>query len=156
MKTGLLILLMALAAGSTAFWVTRTHQQHGRQAVLLDAMPELAWLRGDIQLSDAQFAQACALHTAYRPQCAMMCQRIADAHAHLESLAQTGRSMTPELAAAILELARVRAECQQKMLEHLYQTARLFDDRQAARYLEKVLPAALEATTAGPATCHHD
>lgn len=156
MKKGLLILLVALAAGAAAFWVTRSHQQHDRQAVLLDAMPELAWLRGELQLSDAQFAQACALHTAYRPQCAVMCRRIADARTQLESLAQAGRGMTPELAAAIRELARVRAECQQKMLEHLYQTARLFDDRQAARYLEKVLPAALEATTAGPATCHHD
>jgi hypothetical protein len=156
MKQGLLILLLALAAGGAAFWVTRTHQQHDRQAVLLDAMPELAWLRGELKLSDDQFAQASALHTAYRPQCAVMCRRIADAHANLETLAQNGRGMTPELAAAILELARVRAECQHKMLEHLYQTANLLDDKQAARYLEKVLPAALEATTAGPATCHHD
>ena len=155
MKKGILILLLALAAGSVAFWVTRT-QQHARQAVLLDAMPELAWLRGELKLSDEQFAQASTLHTAYRPQCAEMCRRIAAAHANLESLTQNARAMTPELAQAIRDHARVRADCQQKMLEHLYQTAGLLDATQAARYLAKVLPQALESTTAGPATCHHD
>ncbi|MEI8038505.1 MAG: hypothetical protein WCJ14_08950 [Verrucomicrobiota bacterium] len=156
MKKGLLILLLALAAGGAAFWVTRTHHQSDRQAVLLDSMPELAWLRGELKLTDSQFTQACTLHTAYRPQCAVMCCRIAEAHARLAALAQGARSVTPELADAIREHARVRSECQQKMLEHLYQTARLFDDRQAARYLAKVLPHALESTTAGPVSCHQD
>lgn len=150
MKKGLLILLLALAAGGAAFWITRSHHQCERQAVLLDSMPELAWLRGELKLSDAQFAQASALHTAYRPQCALMCGRIAAAQARLETLAQATRGVTPELADAIREHSRVRAECQQKMLEHLYQTARLFDDPQAARYLAKVLPHALESTPAGP------
>ena len=156
MKKGLLILLLALAAGGAAFWLTRTHHPSDRQAVLLDSMPELAWLRGELKLSDSQFAQASALHTAYRPQCAVMCCRIAEAHARLETLAQGARSMTPELADAIREHARVRAECQQKMLDHLYQTARLLDDAQAARYLAKVLPHALETTPAGPVSCHQD
>ncbi len=154
MKKGLIILMCALVAGAGTFWVTRCHQQAARQEVLLDAMPELAWLRGELHLSDAQFAQASALHTAYRPQCAIMCCRIAEARARLEAIAQGARGMTPELTDAIREHARVRAECQQKMLDHLYQTAALLDDSQAARYLAKVLPQALESTSQGPASCH--
>jgi hypothetical protein len=156
MKKGLLILVLALAAGTAAFWLTRCHQRSGDQQVLLDSMPELAWLRGDLKLSEDQFAKASALHTAYRPQCAEMCCRIAEARAKLATLAQDSRAVTPELAEAIRECGRVRADCQQKMLEHLYQTARLLDDRQAARYLEKVLPHALDTGNVGTVGCPHD
>jgi hypothetical protein len=155
MKKGLLILVLALAAGVLAFWITRTHQQVERQAVLLDSLPELAWLRVELKLSDEQFAKASALHVAYRPTCEVMCRNIAEAHARLETLARSGRAMSPELAAAIRDHARVHAECQQKMLEHLYQTADLLDDRQAARYLETMVPHALDSTTGGAAGPHH-
>ena len=156
MKKALVILVIALAAGVAAFWVTRSHQQAAHPNVLLDAIPELAWLRGELKLSDAQFAQASALHAAYRPQCAAMCRRIAETHARMADLARRGRSLSPELVAAIHEHARVRAECQQKMLEHLYQTADLLDDGQAARYLATVLPHALDSSAAGAVECHHD
>ncbi len=153
MKNGLLILLLALAAGTAAFWVTRSHQHpHDRQTVLLDSMPELAWLRTELNLTDAQFARACALHTAYRPQCVRMCRRIADARA---PLAHHARSITPELATAIRELARVRAECQEQMLDHLYQTAALLDGPQAALYLARVLPHALEPPADAAPSCQH-
>jgi len=154
MKRGLLIILLALAAGGATFWVTRTHQQTTRQEVLLDSMPELAWLRGELNLNNEQFAQAIALHTGYRPKCVAMCHDIAEARAKMEALARTSRGMTPELAAAIGEHARVQAECRKKMLEHLYQTAALMDEKQAARYLEKVLPLALNSDHSGTASCH--
>jgi hypothetical protein len=155
MKKGLLILVLALAAGVLAFWVTRSHQQADRQAVLLDSMPELAWLRVELKLTDDQFATASALHVAYRPTCEVMCRNIAQAHARLETLARGGRGMSPELTAAIHDHARVHAECQQKMLEHLYQTAGLLDDKQAARYLETMVPHALDSTTGVAAGPHH-
>jgi hypothetical protein len=147
MKKGLLIILFALAAGVLAFYVTRSHQQADRKEVLLDSMPELAWLRVELKLTDAQFAKASALHAAYRPTCVEMCRHIAEAHAKLESLSQAGRTMTPELETAIRDHARVHAECQQRMLEHLYQTANLFDEQQAVRYLATMVPNALDSTT---------
>ena len=156
MKNGLLIILLALAAGGAAFWVTRTQQEAGHQQVLLDSMPELAWLKGDLNLTDEQFAKAIALHSAYRPQCVAMCARIAQARAKMEALARANHGMTPELAAAISDHARVQAECRQKMLDHLYQTAALMDAKQAARYLEKVLPLALNSDRSGAASCHQD
>jgi len=115
MKKGLLILVLALAAGVLAFWITRSHQQAERQAVLLDSMPELAWLRVELKLSDEQFAKASELHVAYRPTCEVMCRNIAEAHARLETLARSGRAMSPELAAAtaIKLLAPPRASAPQ-------------------------------------------
>ena len=155
MKRGFAILVLALAAGIVAYCVTRSQQQPLRQEVLLDSMPELAWLRSELKLSDTQFAKACELHAAYRPKCAAMCQRIAEAQAKLEALASGGRGMSPELEAAIGEHARVHAECQQRMLEHLYQTAALFDEKQAARYLETMVPHALDSPSLGTSSGHH-
>lgn len=143
MKKGLAILVLALVAGLAAFLVTRSHQQADEAEALLDSMPELVWLRGELGLTDEQFAKATDLHAAYRPQCVEMCRRISEAHARVESAARSARGMTPDLAQAIRDHARVHAECQEKMLEHLYQTAGLMDASQAARYLETVLPPAL-------------
>lgn len=143
MKRGLWILLIALVIGICAYQVTRSHRQAADDVTLLDSMPELAWLRDELKLNDAQFAKAGELHVAYRPQCVEMCRRISDAHAKVEVIARSSRGITPELELAIREHARVRAECQEKMLAHLYQTAELMDGDQAARYLEMVLPSAL-------------
>jgi hypothetical protein len=157
MKKGLLILMLALVAGVAAFVVARSHRQSAHNKILLDSIPELAWLRTELKLSEAQFRQASELHTAYRPICAEMCRNITEAHARLESLAQTGRGITPELAAAIQHHAHVHAECQEKMLEHLYQTAALLDDKQATRYLEAMIPHALDSSnTGGKPACHKD
>jgi len=146
MKKGLLILVLALAAGAAAFMAARSHRQSEHNEVLLDTLSELAWLRTELKLSEAQFRQASELHTAYRPVCVEMCHNIAKTHAKLETLARSGRGMTPELEDAIRNHARVHAECQQKMLEHLYQTAALLDENQAARYLETMIPHALNAS----------
>ncbi len=156
MKKGLLFLVLAIAAGVASFYITRTHQQSAQKEVLLDSLPELAWLRVDLKLTDDQFAKASALHLAYRPTCVTMCRNITEAQTRLDTLARSARGMTPELEAAIQEAARVHAQCRTKMLEHLYQTAALLDDKQAARYLETMLPHALDSTstTDGPKSCH--
>ena len=156
MKKGLLFLVLAIAAGVAAFYITRTQQQSAHKEVLIDSLPELAWLRVDLKLTEDQFAKASALHLAYRPTCVTMCRNISEAQTRLDALAKNARGMTPELEAAIQEAARVHAQCRTKMLEHLYQTAGLLDDKQAARYLEMMLPHALDSTstTGGSASCH--
>lgn len=156
MKKGLLILVVALAVGLLAYWVTRHQQQAERKEVLLDSIPELAWLRVELNLSDEQFAKASALHVAYRPTCMEMCRSIAAAHAKLETLTQGNRAISPELEEAIRDHARVHAECQVKMLEHLYQTAKLLDAKQSARYLETVLPHALDSPGGRSGGSHHE
>jgi len=155
MKKGILILVLALMAGIAAFWFTRSHQQAAGGDALLDGIPELAWLRGELDLTDEQFDKAIELHIAYRPLCVEMCRRIADTHAKVEALARESREMSPELEQATLEHARVHAECQRKMLTHLYETAALMNERQAARYLEIVLPSALNPPASPAAASHH-
>jgi len=144
MKRGLILLALALVAGVAAFYFTRSHQMAERRALRLDAMPELAWVRTDLRLTDEQFAKISELHVAYRPKCVDMCRRISKAHDKVEAAAHQGGAMTPELEAAIREHAETQVECQQAMLKHIYETAAVLDKDQASRYLETMLPFALD------------
>jgi len=154
MKKGILILAIALLAGVIAFCLMRSRTITHSRENLLDSMPELAWVRTDLKLTDAQFSKVSELHAAYRPKCMEMCRRISDAHEKVDGLAGKGRKLTPELDAAIREHAVIHAECQQAMLKHLYETAAVLDEKQAGRYLETMIPFALDSTLSGSETAH--
>lgn len=141
----LLVLLVAVATGLASFFAVRSHRDSQSRGILLDQLPELAWLHRDLRLTDDQFAAVRELHVAYRPKCEAMCQRIMDARSQAEALAAADRQMTPELAAALRKYGEVQADCRRAMIEHLYQTAALLDPDQAKRYLESMLPHALGA-----------
>ncbi|WP_425602307.1 hypothetical protein [Luteolibacter yonseiensis] len=143
-----------LAAGVLAFCLMRNHRMPSRGDALLDKMPELGWVRSELKLTDEQFKKVAQLHVDYRPECVEMCHRISQAHEQIEELAKTGRGMTPELDAALREHAAIHLECQQTMLGHIYRTAALMDPRQSERYLEKVLPYALDFTHSETGNLH--
>lgn len=145
MKRGLIVLVCVLLAGFAGFWLMRSQKAPRHHGTIIDSMPELAWVKTDLKLTDAQFGKVSDLHAAYRPKCADMCRSLAEAHEAIEALAEKDRRMTPELEAAIRRHAAVHAACQQAMLEHLYQTAALLDPGQATRYLEVMVPEALES-----------
>ena len=150
------ILLAALLAGVLAFFAARSWPTTSSgKGILLDDMNELAWLKEELSLTDAQFAGISELHHAYRPRCVEMCRRIDEAEWRLAALASGSRTMTPELAAAIQDSARVRAECQQAMIEHLQQTAALLDPAQAEKYLAAMLPLAIGASTSATGNACH-
>ena len=145
MKKGLLLLAVAVMAGMTAFCVMRWHQGAQQQSgIALDAMAELEWLRTELQLTEAQFAKLRDLHTAYRPKCVEMCRLISEAHAKTEALAIANRVITPEYQAALKQHADVHVDCQIAMLKHLYETAATLNEDQAKRYLDAMLPFALD------------
>lgn len=154
MKRGILILVIAIIAGVAAFCLTRSQKLADRQHVLLDSMPELTWVKSELKLNDAQFAKVSKLHTAYRPKCMEMCRQIAAAHEKVEDLIRENPEVTPELERAIHEHAAIHAECQQAMLQHIFQTAGVLDRDQAALYLKEVVPFALDFGNSEPGEMH--
>jgi hypothetical protein len=155
MKKGLLMLAVAMMAGILAFVLSRGQPAADTDPVLLDSLPELAWLRTDLKLTDEQFSKVEQLHREYRPVCAELCRRIAESEAAVAKLAGAQGGMSDDLANAIENHGRVIAECKRGMLEHLYQTASLMDERQARRYLEVTLPLALDSARGRTASrCH--
>lgn len=157
MKKGGVILFVALFAGLVAFCTMRWHKaaefSHG-DGIALDAMLELAWLRSELNLNEEQFVRVRELHTAYRPKCTEMCRRIAEAHEKIEGFASAHRVITPEYKAALNEHAALHVECQEAMLKHLYETAATLDPEQSKRYLETMLPFALDFTHSESGTLH--
>ncbi len=154
MRKATLILITAVLAGTLAFCLMRSHQIAKHEGALIDSMPELAWLKSELKLSNEQFAKVSKLHSDYRPKCMEMCGKIATAHGKLVTLAGSGHEISPELESAIRDYAATRAECQQAMLTHIYQTAEAMDPKQAVLYLETTLPYALDTIPGGSVHVH--
>ena len=154
MRKGAVILAIALLAGAVAFYMMRSRKMDESRGLLMDSMPELTWVRKELELTDEQFAKVSDLHSAYRPKCVEMCRRVSAAHEKLDGLAIKDRKMSAELEAAIREHAVIHGECQQAMLNHLYETAAVLDEKQANRYLKTMLPYALDFTSSESENFH--
>ena len=158
MKRGLWIIIVALVAGLTSFWITHSqcccslpdssaeHEEHS-------LLPELAWLRHEFKLTDAQFAKASELHVAYRPTCEALCAKVIASHAKIKKIVDGGTQVSPELTSALQEHAALHVECQTAMLTHLYQTAACFTPEQSRSYLDAMLPQVIEMAME-PGTTH--
>ena len=154
MKKNILMAALALSLGVASFMAVKNRGQAPSSEDLVDALPELQWLRKELGLADKAFARVRELHEAYRPKCREMCASITRSRAKILHLSMDSRSMNDELNAGIHEYARTIAECKQSMLDHLYQTAALMDEPQADRFLEITIPLALETAAFNAHDCH--
>lgn len=145
MKRGLLVILVAVLAGVTAFFVMKRQKESEAEHLASGhGMPGLLWLRSELKLSEDQFAKVRALHDAYQPKCEQMCGRIAASHQRVEGLSAKAKELTAELTDALKEHADVHLDCQRAMLGHLFETAAAMGPIQARRYLDLVLPYATD------------
>ncbi|MEZ5430966.1 MAG: hypothetical protein R3F31_07235 [Verrucomicrobiales bacterium] len=151
MKRGFAVLILALLLGIAAFWVgwmfsCQPPEVAGYATDDHTRLPELRWLRQELDLSDEQFAEVSRLHLAYRPTCESLCNRIMMTHEKIRHLLSEGTKMTPELTAALQENADIQVECQTALLKHVFQTAACLPPEKSKRYLEAVLPQVMELT----------
>jgi len=130
-----LILLGGVVAGLIAYACIYLHATSVQRSVEQSAHPELAWLKTEYHLSEAQFAQVAQLHDAYLPKCAAMCARIDEQNAKVQELLAATNAVSPEIKEALAETARLRAECETAMLQHFYETSRPMPPEQGKRYL---------------------
>jgi len=97
--------------------------------------PELAWLKQEFHLSDAEFARISAMHEQYLAGCAERCRHIDMKNRELARLLAATNTITPEIEKALADCALLRAECQKKMLEHFYTVSQTMPPDQGQRYL---------------------
>lgn len=152
MKRGIFIILAAAAAGAVGFFAFRQSESpmhpaksHAQESP--SQLPELAWLRDEFELDDAEFERIAALHVSYLPTCERLCARISEARRKVSALVLSGDSVTPELEAALREEAVLRAECQTAMLGHIYTTAAALPSEKSRAYLDAMLPEVLSMTS---------
>jgi hypothetical protein len=135
MKKTWLILFGGLLAGLVAYTCIYLQATSAQRSLQQSSHPELAWLKHEYHLTDAQFAAIAQLHDAYLPKCAEMCSRIEEQNVKVQQLLAATNTVTPEIKSALAEAARLRAECETAMLQHFYETSRHMPPEQGKRYL---------------------
>jgi hypothetical protein len=135
MKRGVVILVLGLIAAVTAYSCMYFVCTAPARTMQQSTQPELAWLKEEFHLSDAEFKRVSDLHAAYLPQCREMCRKIDAQNAQTEKLLSAATNMTPEIEQAMTEAARLRAECQTMMLRHFMEVSQTMPPEQGRRYL---------------------
>jgi len=135
MRRALLILfagIIGAALAYCAFYFAGTkHERH----LMESEQPELAWLKTEFGLGEAEFKRISEMHGAYLQDCEQMCHRIAVKHRELKHLLARTNAMTPEIEQNLSEAAQIRAECQRNMLRHFMEISRQMPPEQGRRYL---------------------
>ncbi len=138
MKKGLLILVLGLILGTAGFAGFYYFGTASCREMMREPQPELAWLKKEFKLSDAEFARISELHAAYLPQCAARCQRIEEQNQKLRQLFSQASTVTPEIQDLLNERARMRADCEAEMMKHFIAVSKTMPADQGRRYLEWV------------------
>jgi len=138
MRRGTLILLLGVAGAVVAYCAFYRMGTASPREWMQSPQPELAWLKQEFNLSDAEFDRISALHSAYKPQCREMCRRIGEQNTKLRHLLETAGNLTSEIETAIAEAARLRGECQRNMLQHFFTVSQTMPPDQGRRYLALV------------------
>ena len=136
MKRALLVLLMTLAVSLGGYFAC--YELATRHSKMMLAHPDcgMIWLRGEYHLSEAQFAKIARMHDDYRPTCARMCQRIAEANRKVKALIAANPAVTPETQAALQQWALLQNECRVAMLQHVYAVSAEMNPEDGRRYIQ--------------------
>src|SRR6185369_16273575 len=135
MKRAVVILVLGLFAGAAGYFGCVFFGTASGRNLFHHPTPELAWLKKEFNLSDAEYARISQLHAAYLPACQERCQRIAAKNAELKDLLARTNTLTSEIETKLTDAARLRAECQAAMLKHFYEVSANMPPAQGRRYL---------------------
>jgi hypothetical protein len=161
MRRSLLILLALLLGGAAIVGSSYLLAQRICVHELAASGDELAWLREEFHLSDAELQRIRQLHEGYLPKCHENCARIAAKKQELQTELDKAQGMTPEARQKLTEVAGLRAQCQANMLAHFYEVSRAMAPEQGRRYLAEMQRLTLgfheqiEHTMSGDASSPH-
>ena len=147
MKRAWLILISGFAAAALAYACFYHLCMADAHRLAHSEAPELAWLKEEFQLGDAEFKRISALHESYLEGCAERCRLIDEKNGALRDMLARTNTVTPEIQLALAEAAQLRAECQQQMLQHFYEVSQSMPSEQGRRYLAWVQGRTLHADT---------
>ena len=138
MRRSLLILLAMLLAGAAIAGASFLLAQQVCAHQLAGGGDDLAWLRREFRLSNAEMQRIRQLHEGYLPKCHESCARIAAKKLELQAALDRAQGMTPEAQQKLAEVAALRAECQANMLGHFYEVSQAMPPEQGRRYLAEM------------------
>jgi hypothetical protein len=127
-----LALVIGLAAGGFAYLASLR-----LSAKTMMGTDDLAWLKHEFKLNEAEMSRIRNLHEGYLPKCGEMCQQIAAKRNELDALVATNAA-NGEIKQKLVELGNLRAKCQAQMLEHFEEVSRAMPQEQGTRYLAEM------------------
>jgi hypothetical protein len=130
-----LILLIGLLLASAAYLGGYYIGTAKPRSMLRSGAPELAWLKEEFHLGDAEFKRISELHESYLPDCATRCARIDEVNEELKSLLASEGGVTLPVERKLAEAAALRLECQKAMLRHFLAVSKAMPPDQGKRYL---------------------
>lgn len=145
MKRASLILLFGLVLAGGAYFGSYRAGTACCAHMMQERRPELAWLKEEFHLSDAEFERISKLHESYLAGCAERCQKIDMKNHHVRQLLAATNTVTPEIEKLLAEAASLRAECQKQMLQQFFDVSRTMPPEQGKRYLAWVQEQTLHA-----------
>jgi hypothetical protein len=138
MNRSLVILLGALILGVALFGGSYFAGQRACRMTMTRPTDDLAWLREEFHLTDADMAHVRQLHEGYMPQCAEMCAKIAAKKIELQTALANGTNVTADAQKKLIEIGELRAQCQTQMLQHFIEVSRTMPPEQGRRYLAEI------------------
>ena len=138
MRRSLFILLALLLAGAAIVGSSYLLARRVCVHELAASGDDLAWLRREFHLSDAEMQRIRQLHEGYLPKCHENCARIAAKKRELQVELDKAQGMTPEARQKLTEVAGLRAQCQANLLAHFYEVSQAMPPEQGRRYLAEM------------------
>jgi hypothetical protein len=138
MKRALTILVAGLLTAVAGFCVLYYRGTSEHRRMLECPAPELAWLKKEFQLGDAEFERIAKLHESYLPRCAELCRRIAEKNSELQQLVGSTNVDKAAVGEKLREAGDLRVQCQQNMFNHFLEVSRQMPADQGRRYLQWV------------------
>jgi hypothetical protein len=138
MRRSLAIILALLLSSTAVVILTSTVVKHVCARHLMACDDDLAWLRSEFRLSDAELARIRQLHDGYLPKCREMCAHIAARKIELQAALAANQGLTPEVEQKLTEIASLRAQCQVNMLRHFHEVSQAMPPEQGRRYLAEM------------------
>jgi hypothetical protein len=138
MKRPLLILIIALLAGSALFASSYFMSRRVCESCSSSSADKLDWLRQEFHLGDAEMQHVRELHNGYLPKCGEMCAKIAAKKQELDAALAGSTNISADAKQKLTELAILRSQCQAQMLDHFIEVSQAMPAEQGRRYLAEM------------------
>lgn len=139
MRRPSLILTGVLAVGLLVFTASWRISSHLCTHQAVSSVDDLAWLKEEFCLTDAELDRVRQIHQAYLPECEAFCREIATRQERLNELLKRGDLADAEVETTLVEIGEWRARCQANMLRHFLQVADAMPAEQGSRFLEVMI-----------------
>ncbi|MEI7729302.1 MAG: periplasmic heavy metal sensor [Verrucomicrobiota bacterium] len=138
MRRPLLIFVAMLLAGVAVFLASQRLAAHWCIQHAVQPGDDLAWLRLEFHLNDADLARVRELHDGYLPKCREFCERIDSRKRELQTMLAASTSTPAAIEQKLIEVGTLRAQCQAAMLQHFREVSQVMPPEQGRRYLAEM------------------